>query len=435
MGIGFVRQRLLSPYAALPETIDGVAGDGASWCEDAESKTTKSLAQPVVKTRPKLVLLLLGVLAVSGCRNDCGDIDWSTLGAEPRPESTNPLGEVGTNAAERARLFGAIGREVIAPAYAGLQICAEQLEATIGDYCAAPEPDQGVVEAAWRDTMRAWQRVQHVAVGPIEEANRRFRLQFFPDSNEAVERGVDNALAGDDALDQEVIANRSVGVQGLPALEYLLFAIGGLDDTVAGPRRCELAGAIAANVRVMATDIHSEWQAGGTYIEDFVNARGDFIEADDVLVSIFESLAVQAEFIADRKLKPALNNFRDTQGLESHYAQHSAANIAANLTAFRRLFASDAADAYRLRDYLERVHRQEVGSIPADIAEQFDAAAAVLDTIEMSGNSLEDMVAGRARAEVDLNSLEQAFQRLADLGAEAAIAAGVEIGFNFQDGD
>ena len=389
----------------------------------------------MIKTRPKVVLLLLGALAVSGCRDDCGDIDWSILAAEPDVESTNPLGEVGTKAAERTRLFDAVGREVIAPAYAGLRVCAEQLEAAIVDHCAAPGPDQSIIESAWRTTMRAWQRVQHVAVGPIEELNRRFRLQFFPDSNEAVERGVDNALADDDPLDQEVIANRSVGVQGLPALEYLLFSIGGLDDAVAGPRRCELAGAIAANVRVVATEVDSEWRDGGAFIEDFVNAQGDFNDADDVLVSIFESLAVQAETIADRKLKPALNNFRDIQGLESHYAEHSAANVAANLTAFRRLFDANAADAYRLRDYLERAHADEAGDIPTDIIKQFDAAEAVLDAIEKSGDSLEDIVADRASAAVDLNALEQAFQRLADLGADAAVAAGVEIGFNFQDGD
>lgn len=389
----------------------------------------------MIGRRLRAVLLLLGVLAVAGCQDDCGDNDWSLLGAEPRDGSTNSLGEVGTKAAEQARLFSAVGREVIAPAYAGLQNCAKQLEAAIDEYCAAPGPDLSMVEAAWRATMRAWQRVQHLAVGPVEEANRRFRLQFFPDSNEAVERGVDNALAGEDALDQKVIANRSVGVQGLPALEYLLFSIGGLDDAVAGPRRCELAGAIAANVRVVTMEISGEWQEGGGFIEDFVNARGDFSDADDVLASIFESLAVQAETIADRKLKPALNNFRDIHGLESRYAEHSAANISANLVAFRRLFASDAVGFYRLRDYLERVHRDEAGSIPADIVAQFDAAEAVLKTIEKSGHSLEDIVAGQASVAVDLNALEQAFQRLADLGAEAAIAAGVEIGFNFQDGD
>ncbi len=395
--------------------------------------------QPMTQTttksgrRIRAAALFLAAIVVSGCGDDCKGGGWTILAgpvAEPAYDPANPLGPVGAKEAEQRRLFAAIGREVIAPAYADLESCAGELEAAVEEYCAAPTADQSLIENAWRGAMRAWQLVAHLAVGPIEEANRRFRMQFYPGRG-AVERNVDGVLADSDPLTPEAIANKPVGAQGLPALEYLLFSIGGLDDENAGPRRCELAGAVASNIRVLAEEISEPWQDGGAFIDDFVNARGDFITGDDVLVAILESLGIQSEFIADRKLQPALPANRNVQALESHYAENTAANVDANLDAFWRLFDSLAPDAYRLHDYLERAH--DAGEITALIADELDRAQQALNVIEDSGYSLETIV--RDHESRDVEPLYDAFQELADLTVEAAVAAGVELGFNFQDGD
>ena len=393
------------------------------------------MKQPTTNSGGQLraILLLLAVLAVSGCRDDCKEGGWSVTNgpaAATAFDPENPLGTVGSKEAEQRRLYDALGREVFAPAYADLASCAEQLETAVKEYCAAPTADQSPLENAWRGAMRAWQLVQHLMVGPIEGANRRFRMQFYP-ARGAIERNVDDVLAASDPITKETIATKPVGAQGLPALEYLLFFIGGLDDADAGPRRCELAEAIAANVRVLASEVSAPWQEGGAFIDDFANARGDFITGDDVLVAILESLGIQSEFIADRKLKPALPSARNVQGLESHYADNSAANIDANLDAFWRMFDAFPPDAYRLRDYLERAH--EAGEITRLIALELDRAQQALGVIEGSGYSLEEIVEDHQSRDVE--PLYDSFQELADLTVEAAVAAGVELGFNFFDGD
>ena len=383
--------------------------------------------------RLRAILLVLAIVAVSGCTDDCKGGGWTIVtgpAAEPGYDPADPLGPVGGREDEQRRLFDAIGREVFAPAYADLESCAEELEAAVEAYCAAPTADTSPLENAWRGAMRAWQLVQHIAVGPIEEANRRFRMQFYPGRG-AVERNVDSVLGAGDPLTEETIAGKPVGAQGLPAMEYLLFSIGGLDDAEDGPRRCELAGAIAANVRALAGEIGDPWQEGGAFIDDFVNARGDFITGDDVLVAILESLGIQSEFIADRKLNPALPANRNVPALESRYAEDTAANIDANIDAFWRLFDSLAPDAYRLRDYLERAH--EAGEITEPIAAELERAQAALNVIEDTGYSLETIVADHESRDVE--PLYDSFQELSDLTVEAAIAAGVELGFNFQDGD
>lgn len=382
--------------------------------------------------RLRAVLLLVALVAVSGCRDDCKG-GWAIVtgpSSEPAFDPANPLGPVGSRQDEQRKLFAAIGREVFAPAYADLQSCAEELETAVKEYCAAPTADRSLLENAWRGAMRAWQLVQHIKVGPVEEDNRDFRMQFYPDRGKVVDN-VDDVLAGTDPLTPESIANKPVGAQGLPALEYLLFSIGGLDDAEAGPRRCELAGAIAANVRTMATGISGAWQDGGAFIEDFVNARDYFMSGDDVLVAILESLGRQAEFIADRKLKQALPAYRNVEALESHYAENSAANIGANIDAFWRLFDALAPDAYRLRDYLERAH--DAGEVTALIADELARGQAALNVIEDSGYSLEAIVEDHESRDVE--PLYDSFQELSDLSVEAAVAAGVELGFNFQDGD
>ena len=388
-----------------------------------------------MKTRPlTLAVPILLVLLANGCGGGGGGGGSTPPPAPPAtpsppPAPTDPLGDVGSKEEEQDRLFEAVGSDVVAPAYAELKSEADALDQAVETYCGAPTADQSSVEDAWREAMLAWQRVQHIAVGPIETDNRRFRLQFFPDNNEAVERGVDQALAGTDPLTETVIASRSVGIQGLPALEYLVFGIGDLDNADEGPRRCELAEAITANVATIAGEVSDAWAEDGAFIDDFVNARGDFMERDDVLVAILEAMGAHAEFIGDRKLNPAR---RAQSGpellLESHYAAHSAENISANIEGFEAMFESDADDVYRLRDYLERVHSAD--SITGQLDDQLTAADTHIAGFE---GSLEDVFAGRATG--DSEGLYEAVQEIADLIVDAAVEAGVELGFNNQDGD
>lgn len=346
----------------------------------------------------------------------------------PPPVATDPLGEVGTKEEEQDRLFEAIGEDVIAPAYAELDDKAEALEQAVENFCNAPTEDHGSLEDAWREAMLAWQEIQHVAVGPIESENRRYRLQWYPDRSDTVRKEVDDALSESDPLTEQVIAGRPVGIQGLPALEYLFFEVGGLHSADRGPRRCELARAVAANVSTIAGEVADPWLENGAYVEDFVNATGDdFTERDDVLIAILEALGVQAEFIGDQKLKPAIDG-SNAESLESHYAAHSAENISANIGGLDALFEAEADDAYRLRDYMERVH--EADSITERLDTELTAAADHIDGFE---GSLEDVVTGMVSGAAD--SLYDAVQEIADLAVETAAEAGVQLGFNNQDGD
>ena len=343
----------------------------------------------------------------------------------PPPPAT--LGPVGTREEEQSRFFAAVGQELLAPDYAAFAAAAQALATAAETYCAGAGDAEAQAQAlgdAWRRAMAAWQRVQHLRTGPVEENHRRLRIQLFPDNSRAVRRNVDNLLSGTEAITEAAVSNSPVGAQGFPALEGLIFADEGL---ASGSRRCQLAVAVAANLRTMAAEIADPWQAGGAMLEAFVNGAEPFLDRNDVLVAILESIAVQAEFIADRKIAPALRG-GDAEVLESPLAAHSRENVAANLSALADLIDNGHDGVYRLRDYLQRAHNEvSVGDQLASVVAQAQGREAALTA------SFERIVTGQASG--DIESIRVDFQKLSALGQDAAVAAGVNLGFNSEDGD
>ena len=322
-------------------------------------------------------------------------------------------------------LFAAVGQGLLTLGYAAFAAAAAGLADAAAAHCGAAAGDGQGLAGAWRRAMTAWQRVQHLRTGPVEEDHRRLRIQLFPDANGAVERNLDALLAGTEAITGARVRGSPVGAQGLPALERLIFT--GDPGLAAGTRRCEAAVAIASNLSWLAREVAAPWRAGGTMLEAFVHAAEPFLGGDDVLVAIVESIAVHAEFVADRKLAPALRG-ASADALESPLAGHSGANIAANLEALAELIGGAEPGVYRLRDYLLRAHDEtEVGARLASVANRAQERIAAITA------SFEDVVAGRAAG--DLDGLRRDFKELSDLGREAAVAAGVNLGFNSEDGD
>lgn len=374
-----------------------------------------------------VVVLLFGSACGGGGGGGGGAAPPPPTPSPPPTRSADPLGAVGSVREERLKLFNALGKDVFGPYYGAFTTTTAALADSVDGYCDAPNGEIDEVVADWRAAMVAWQHVQYLRVGPVEEDNRRFRVQLFPDANEAVRRGVDGLLGGTQAITEEVVQSSSVGAQGLPALEYLLYMdSASLTGAADAPRRCELAAAIAANLRTIARQIGDPWAAGGRMRADFARASGFFTDDDDALVAVLEAIAVQAEFIADRKLgDPWLQT--NVEGLESHLAKHSKQNVQANTTALGALLDDEADDVYRVRDYLRRAH--DADSIGGQLADALDDAQTALDETA----AFEDVLSGTAAG--DMAGLRAAFQRMANLAVDAAVAADVELGFNNQDGD
>ncbi|MEM8682939.1 MAG: imelysin family protein [Pseudomonadota bacterium] len=346
----------------------------------------------------------------------------------PPPPPADPLGAVGTLAEEQDRLFQSIGVDIIAAAYAGMQSEMANLEADVDSYCASPATNSlDDVLNRWRSAMSSWQSAEVVRFGPVEEDNRRLRIQFFPDNNDAVENNVTQILNGTQAIDEALIAGSAVGAQGLPALEYVLFTVGGLDDPTNGPRRCEFVVAVASNLSTMSDQLASAWDVSGQLLADFTSASGDFADRTEVLTAILESLAVESEFVADEKLTRPINV--GAPAAESFRSEHSLENLQANLASLRLWLTAGESDTdYGVIDYLRRAH--DAANIGNQLDSQLGDAEQNLDSLNAS---FESVLLGTATG--DPNPARVAMQDLADSFIDAAVAADVSLGFNNQDGD
>ena len=369
------------------------------------------------------------VAACGGGGGGGGSTDSAPSPPPPPPKPTDPLGEVGTVAEEQLRLFKTLAEDVLGPDHEAFINATRDLSTAMDDYCAAPgSAGLEAVRERWVGAMDAWQRLQFFRDGPVEEDNRRLRAQWYWDRKDATVRGVDELLAGSGAITEAVVRSSNVGAQGLPALEYLLYA-DAVPVAVAAshPRRCELAVAIAANLRTLAREIGEPWAADGAMREDFVTASGRYVDGDDVLVVILEALNVQSETIADDKIrKPAAQGNADI--LESSWSGRSKENVVTNLAAFRAVFDAEESTVYRLRDYLARAH--EADAIGDEMSAAFDEAD---DRLAALDASFKDIINGAASGNID--AVGAVFQRLERLVRQAANEAGVNLGFNNEDGD
>ena len=130
----------------------------------------------------------------------------------------------------------------------------------------------GSLRDAYHRTADAWSSIELVHYGPIAEDFRGERLSFWPERKNAVEKALKAALAkADDAsLAPDTFRKGSAGVQGLPALERLLFSEGASEADFAGSPeaefRCRLGSAIATNILAIAREVQAGWVDGDNAI-------------------------------------------------------------------------------------------------------------------------------------------------------------------------
>ncbi|RVB34604.1 peptidase M75, Imelysin, partial [Mesorhizobium sp. M7A.F.Ca.CA.001.16.1.1] len=151
----------------------------------------------------------------------------------------------------------------VRPAYAGLHEHAEALTESMRELCVTPS--QGELDAARSEfsaTVYAWSSAEIIGFGPIKENNRLERMLFWPDRKSIGLKQVQAALSAKDptATDPAQLAGKSVAMQGLGALEFVLYGDGA--DALAGkddPYRCAYGTAVAGNIETMAGEVSAAW--------------------------------------------------------------------------------------------------------------------------------------------------------------------------------
>ena len=283
-------------------------------------------------------------------------------------------------------------------------------------------------------TVEAWSAVEPIRFGPVAQEHRFERIFYWPDPKGLGTRQIREALAKQDksVTEQTGLVGKSVALQGLPALEYLLYGDGAATLEKGGAEgafRCSFAEAVAGNLAGMAKEIVDGWRDGAPYTKSYLEpgpANPAYHAPKEVTLELFKTFTAGIEWVRDQKLAKTL-------GAKAEQARPqlapfgrsglSFANMAGNLAGVRDLFVKGG--------FAQVVHQESAG-VEDSVVFDLDHAIEVLRGMDKpiaEAVRNEDL---RGKLEALRISLKAAATTAGDMISKGA---GLTFGFNAMDGD
>ena len=323
--------------------------------------------------------------------------------------------------------------EFIRPGYRRFTERAGAMQAAMTTLCGSPSAlSLKEAHSTFGHVVEAWSRVEIVRVGPVIEGNRFERILFFPDRKGTGLKQVQAALAKPDpsVTSVETLKGKSVAMQGLGALEFVLFGTGsGSLTTAEGAYRCQYGTAISANLERLGAELTDAWDAPDGVAAAW-KAPGpanplyrDEAEAARELLGV---LVHAAETIRDQRIeqfykgerKKALPRqaiyWRSGNTFRSITANIEGLRDLLNMSGMVDLLADGNRSVVSSTDFVARSLSRVSADIQPDVAQVFEDPAQI--------------------AKLDfllLNSRDLILRLNNDLGGGIGLAAG----FSFSDGD
>jgi predicted lipoprotein len=198
----------------------------------------------------------------------------------------------------------------IRPGYAWFAKASLALDGALARHCREMSSrTRKAVDDNFDVVVTAWGRIEHITFGPVSEHQRLERIMFWPDRRGIGARQLANALRARDPaiLERERLAGKSVAIQGLPALDTILFGTGGggTEPAEAQNYRCAFAEAVAANLAHIATAIETEWSDPRGYAENWLApapGNPDYLKPSETTLALAKALDRGIERIRDQRI-------------------------------------------------------------------------------------------------------------------------------------
>lgn len=320
----------------------------------------------------------------------------------------------------------------VQPAYSQLEDSFQALEQHTEALCHSPS-EEALDEArnAFEDAALAWAGIEWFRTGPAMSDNRLERILFYPDRKSTGLKQVRRAMRTEDkdAASSATLAKQSVAMQGLGAIEFLLFGKDAeqLADGEAG-FRCTYAMAVADNLVGIAEELSQGWSDDEKLAALFVSPARDnplFRDHVEALNLVLGTMIHGLEAIRDIRIGGFLRDPGNDRTVSAIYRDSGLTmkSVAANLEGLERLFNQSG---------MERVLPDGERDLADQVRFEFNQSIRTARSLE---GDLDDLVADEAtrRKLVYLqNSIRYTIKRLND---EIAPAAGLAAGFSFGDGD
>ncbi len=364
--------------------------------------------------------LALGGLAAGG-------LAWQACGA-PGAAGDTAL------AAAVSDALAAVGPSVVLPALADAREAATALQAAVQAWQQSGDAaDRAAAQDAWRDTMRAWQRVEVLQIGPaassltaVAGVDLRDEVYSWPTTNPC---RVDQETVAGGYADAAFFDENLVNAYGLDALETVLFGDAGnacpgqvdinADGTwdALGPdgvdaARADYAEVLAGGVVDRVGGLEQTWSpSGGDFSGQLAltNAATPYASEQEALNAVFDALFYLETRTKDRKVAQPLGlrdcaTERCPDDVELARSDAGLDAVIANIEGFRLLFTGG--DDIGLDDVLVELGH---GDLAADLLDRTDAALAAARAVE---GPLEEAVVARPE---QVEALNDALKAVADL--------------------
>jgi hypothetical protein len=347
-----------------------------------------------------------------------------------------------------AAFNGAFGAKIAVPFLDKFDAAADALLNAAVAFKAKPAATNfATLMGAFGQFSDAWMAVQLLRFGPLSQDQRLDRIAYWPERRSITDKQMAAFITAADSskLAPASFATSSVAIQGLSALERLLFdgestgdgkpvsdkAFGHLSDgTPVAAYRAAFIVAIATNLRQIAKETRKSWTELATKLAKSDQA-GLAASPQEATGQIYAALLAEAQIIGDQKIGLALGKSIDAakpKQAEQWRAGRSLPNISLNLSALRQALIGDPAGsvialvpAAQASDLKQRL------TVALDACDQ--AAAAISKPLDIA---VADATGGRHQVETLLVKVNQ----LRDiLGADLPKAIGITLGFNELDGD
>lgn len=212
--------------------------------------------------------------------------------------------------------YGRVVENIVAghirPSAERLAQASDLLVSDLADYCARPGPQtRGHLDRTFADAAGAVAAMDGLRLGPLVQEHRLERLAFWPDPRGLGLRQVQALLAEADptVLEPGALQQKSVAVQGLTALEFVLYGSGAEALDTPGSYRCRYGEAIAANVRTIAHEIAAAWEAEDGAAALFLAPGPEnplYRTHKEAAGALVAAMATGLEILADQKIRAPL---------------------------------------------------------------------------------------------------------------------------------
>jgi len=327
--------------------------------------------------------------------------------------------------------------DFIRPGYGHLVEATRSLSETVHLLCEKPsEAAFGDVQLAFDSVVHQWSTIEIVRVGPVIKGNRFERFLFYPDRKSTGLKQVQAILVKEDetATSAGTIRGKSVAVQGLGALEYVLYGTGA--ETLSGQKnafRCRYGAAIADNLLEVASELSAEWEKPDGIQAAWKNpgpGNPVFRDSKEAATALLGILVHGVETVKDQRLRPFYAGTVAGKVDPGHpklaiywRSGNTMPSIAADFQAMQTLFSVSGMQALLPED-----SRSVAGSINFVFSSVISASKAVDLPIA------EALADDAQRGKLDFIALNT--QDLLDrLDRDFGGAIGLGAGFSFSDGD